>query len=93
LIIQAQLEAKCCTVSSSSSKSSAYFLGVSTITIMASEAFHLALEDLSITFDFKPDNLQLFLDQARDRSIVFDWLNSLGIPSQGDVGLSKDPLH
>jgi hypothetical protein len=48
---------------------------------------------LSIKFDCKPDNLQPFLDQARDRSIVFDWLNILSIPSQGDVALSKDLIE
>jgi hypothetical protein len=38
----------------------------------------------------KPDNLQLFLDQARGRSIVFDWLNILSISSGWDDVMSMD---
>ncbi len=41
----------------------------------AAKLFKAGTEALSIKFDCKPDNLQLFLDQTRDRSIVFDWLN------------------
>ena len=59
----------------------------------AAKLFKTGTEALSIKFDCKPDNLQLFLDQARDRSIVFDWLNILSIPSQGDVALSKDLIE
>ena len=59
----------------------------------AAKLFKAGTEALSIKFDCKPDNLQLFLDQARDRSIVFDWLNILSIPSQGDVALSKDLIE
>ena len=59
----------------------------------AAKLFKAGTDALSIKFDCKPDNLQLFLDQARDRSIVFDWLNILSIPSQGDVALSKDLIE
>ncbi len=33
------------------------------------------------------------MDQARDKSIVFDWLNILNIPIQGDVAFSKDLIE
>jgi hypothetical protein len=59
----------------------------------AAKLFKAGTDALSIKFDCKPDNLQLFLDQARDRSIVFDWLKILSIPSQGDVALSKDLIE
>ena len=59
----------------------------------AAKLFKSGTESLSIKFDCKPENLQLFLDQARDKSIVFDWLNILNIPIQGDVALSKDLIE
>ena len=36
----------------------------------AAQLLKAGTEVLSIKFDCKPDNLQLFLDQARDKSIV-----------------------
>ena len=59
----------------------------------AAKLFKSGTDSLSIKFDCKPDNLQLFLDQARDKSIVFDWLNILSIPIQGDVAMSKDLIE
>lgn len=59
----------------------------------AAKLFKSGTEALSIKFDCKSDNLQLFLDQARDRSIVFDWLNILSIPIQGNVANSKDLIE
>jgi hypothetical protein len=59
----------------------------------AAKLFKIGTDPLSIKFDCKPDNLQLFLDQARDKSIVFDWLNILSIPTKGDVALSKDLIE
>ena len=59
----------------------------------AAKLFKSGTESLSIKFDCKPDNLQLFLDQARDKVIVFDWLNILNIPTKGDVALSKDLIE
>lgn len=59
----------------------------------AAKLFKSGTEPLSIKFDCKPDNLQLFLDQARDKSIVFDWLNILSIPIGGDVAATKDLIE
>jgi hypothetical protein len=59
----------------------------------AAKLFKAGTDPLSIKFDCKPDNLQLFLDQARDKSIVFDWLNILSIPIGGDVAMSKDLIE
>ena len=59
----------------------------------AAKLFKSGTESLSIKFDCKPDNLQLFLDQARDKSIVFDWLNILSIPIGGDVAATKDLIE
>ncbi|KAI2494632.1 hypothetical protein MHU86_19910 [Fragilaria crotonensis] len=59
----------------------------------AAKLFKSGTEALSIKFDCKSDNLQLFLDQTRDRSIVFDWLNILSIPIQGNVANSKDLIE
>jgi hypothetical protein len=59
----------------------------------AAKLFKSGTEALSIKFDCKPDNLQRFLDQSRDRSIAFDWLNILNIPIQGDVAMSKDLIE
>ncbi|KAI2490790.1 hypothetical protein MHU86_23788 [Fragilaria crotonensis] len=59
----------------------------------AAKLFKSGTEALSIKFDCKPDNLQLFLDQTRDRSIIFDWLNILSIPIQGNVANSKDLIE
>lgn len=42
--------------------------------------------------DCSPENLQNFLDQARDKSIVYDWLNILSIPIGGDVAATKDVI-
>ena len=61
--------------------------------LSAAKLLKAGIEALSIKFDCKPDNLQLCLDQARDRSIVFDWLNILSIPIQGDVAQSKDLIE
>jgi hypothetical protein len=46
----------------------------------AAQLFKAGTDPLSIKFDCKPDNLQLFLDQARDKSIMFDWLNLSSSP-------------
>ena len=59
----------------------------------ASKLFKSAIEPLSIKFDCSPENLQLFLDQARDKSIVYDWLNILSIPLGGDVAATKDLIE
>jgi hypothetical protein len=59
----------------------------------AAKLFKSGTDPLSIKFDCKPDNLQLFLDQARDKAIVFDWLNILGIPIGGDVAATKDLIE
>jgi hypothetical protein len=59
----------------------------------AAKLFKSAIEPLSIKFDCSPENLQLFLDQARDKSIVYDWLNILSIPIGGDVAASKDLIE
>lgn len=59
----------------------------------ASKLFKSAIEPLSIHFDCSPENLQLFLDQARDKSIVYDWLNILSIPLGGDVAATKDLIE
>ena len=59
----------------------------------ATKLFKSGTDPLSIKFDCKPDNLQLFLDQARDKSIVFDWLNILSIPIGGDVAATKDLIE
>ena len=59
----------------------------------AAKLFKSAIEPLSIKFDCSPENLQLFLDQARDKSIVYDWLNILSIPIGGDVAATKDLIE
>ena len=59
----------------------------------AAKLFKSAIEPLSIKFDCSPENLQLFLDQARDKSIVYDWLNILSIPLGGDVAATKDLIE
>jgi hypothetical protein len=59
----------------------------------AAKLFKSGTDPVSIKFDCKPDNLQLFLDQARDKSIVFDWLNILSIPIGGDVAATKDLIE
>jgi len=59
----------------------------------ASKLFKSAVEPLSIKFDCSPENLQLFLDQARDKAIVYDWLNILSIPLGGDVAATKDLIE
>ena len=59
----------------------------------AAKLFKSGTDPLSIKFDCKPDNLQLFLDQARDKVIVFDWLNILSIPIGGDVAATKDLIE
>ena len=59
----------------------------------AAKLFKSSIEPLSIKFDCSPENLQLFLDQARDKSIVYDWLNILSIPIGGDVAASKDLIE
>jgi hypothetical protein len=59
----------------------------------AAKFFKSAVEPLSIKFDCSPEKLQLFLDQARDKSIVCDWLNILSIPLGGDVAATKDLIE
>jgi hypothetical protein len=59
----------------------------------AAKLFKSAIEPLSIKFDCSPENLQLFLDQARNKSIVYDWLNILSIPLGGDVAATKDLIE
>jgi hypothetical protein len=59
----------------------------------AAKLFKSAIEPLSIKFDCSPENLQLFLDQAQDKTIVYDWLNILSIPLGGDVAATKDLIE
>jgi hypothetical protein len=60
----------------------------------AAKLFKSAIEPLSIKFNCSPENLQLFLDQARNKSIVYDWLNILSIPLGGDsVAATKDLIE
>ena len=59
----------------------------------AAKLFKSAIEPLSIKFDCSPENLQLFLDQAHDKSIVYEWLNIPSIPVGGDVAATKDLIE
>jgi hypothetical protein len=59
----------------------------------AAKLFKSAIEPLSIKFDCSPENLQLFFDQACNKSIVYDWLNILSIPLGGDVASTKDLIE
>jgi hypothetical protein len=59
----------------------------------AAKLFKSAMESLSIKFDCSPENLQLFLDKACNKSIVFDWLNILSIPLGGDEAAPKDLIE
>ena len=49
-----------------------------------------AIKPLSIIFNHSPVNLYLFIDQARNKSIIYAWLNILSIPLGGDVASTKD---
>ena len=59
----------------------------------AAKLFKSAIEPLSIKFDCSPENLQLFIDQACNKSIVYDRLNILSIPLGGDVTATKDLIE
>ena len=52
-----------------------------------------AIAPVAIEFDCKSENLQLFLDQIRDRSTTHDWNNILLIPKEGDLENPKDLIE
>jgi hypothetical protein len=56
----------------------------------ASKVYKSASAPVSIEFDCKPENLQLFLDQVRDRAIAHEWNNILLIPKDGNETESRD---
>ena len=56
----------------------------------AAKVYKSASSPASIEFDCKPENLQLFLDQVRDRAIAHEWQNILLIPKGGDETESRD---
>ena len=58
-----------------------------------SKIFKAGTEALSIKFDCHAENLQLFLDQLRDKAIVYDWIDILSIPIKGDPENSKDIIE
>ena len=56
----------------------------------AAKVYKSASAPVSIEFDCKPENLQLFLDQVRDRAIAHEWQNILLIPKEGNEAESRD---
>ena len=62
-------------------------------TSAGTKLFKNATEPLSIEFDCTSENLQLFLDQLRDRAIIYDWLDILLITREGDEAQTKDLIE
>lgn len=56
----------------------------------AAKVYKSASSPVSIEFDCKPENLQLFLDQIRDRAIAHEWQHILLIPKDGNEAESRD---
>ena len=56
----------------------------------AAKVYKTASSPVSTEFDCKPENLQLFLDQLRDRAIAHEWQNILLIPKGGNEEESRD---
>ena len=52
-----------------------------------------AIAPIAIEFDCKSENLQLFLDQIRDRSTTHDWNNILLVPKGGNLDDPKDLIE
>jgi hypothetical protein len=58
--------------------------------VAAAKVYVAASSPVSIEFDCKPENLQLFLDQVRDRAIAHEWQHILLIPRDGNEAESRD---
>ncbi|KAI2495474.1 hypothetical protein MHU86_19061 [Fragilaria crotonensis] len=58
--------------------------------VAAAKVYNAASSPVSIEFDCKPENLQLFLDQVRDRAIAHEWQHILLIPRDGNEAESRD---
>lgn len=52
-----------------------------------------AIAPIAIEFDCKSENLQLFLDQVRDRVTTHDWNDILLIPKDGNLANPKDLIE
>ena len=52
-----------------------------------------AIAPIAIEFDCKSENLQLFLDQVRDRATTHDWNNILLVPKGGNLEDPKDLIE
>ena len=48
--------------------------------VAGAKVYRGAIAPIAIEFDCKSENLQLFLDQVRDRSTTHDWNNILLVP-------------
>ena len=58
-----------------------------------SKVYRGAIAPIAIEFDCKSENLQLFLDQVRDRSTTHDWNNILLVLKNGDLENPKDLIE
>ena len=54
------------------------------------KVYKTASSPVATEFDCKPENLQLFLDQLRNRAIAHEWQNILLIPKNGNENESRD---
>ena len=61
--------------------------------VAGAKVYRGAIAPIAIEFDCKSENLQLFLDQVRDRSTTHNWNNILLVPKGGDLEDPKDLIE
>ena len=58
--------------------------------VAGAKVYRRPIAPTAIKFDCKSENLQMSLDQIRDRSTTHDWNNILLVPKDGDMENPKD---